>query len=35
MGVYTGNTYNPLGAIQAGINNVNERNRIKNEYWKR
>lgn len=33
MGVYTSNTYNPLGSIQAALNNVNERNRIKNEYW--
>jgi len=35
MGVYSSNTYNPLGSIQAALNNVNERNRIKNEYWKR
>lgn len=35
MGVYSNNTYNPLGSIQAALNNVNERNRIKNEYWKR
>lgn len=35
MGVYTSNSYNPLGSIQAALNNVNERNRIKNEYWKR
>jgi hypothetical protein len=35
MGVYSSNTYNPLGSIQAALNNVNEHNRIKNEYWKR
>ena len=35
MGVYTSNTYNPMSSIQAALNNVNERNRIKNEYWKR
>ena len=35
MGVYSSNTYNPLGSIQAALNNVNERNRIKNEYWTR
>ena len=35
MGVYSSNSYNPLGSIQAALNNVNERNRIKNEYWKR
>ena len=35
MGVYSSNIYNPLGSIQAALNNVNERNRIKNEYWKR
>lgn len=34
MGVYTSNTYNPMSSIQAALNNVNERNRIKNEYWK-
>lgn len=34
MGVYNTNSYNPLGSIQAALNNVNERNRIKNEYWK-
>lgn len=34
MGVYSSNTYNPLGSIQAALNNVNEKNRIKNEYWK-
>ena len=34
MGIYNTNTYNPMGAIQAALNNVNERNRIKNEYWK-
>ena len=34
-GVYTSNSYNPLGAIQAGINNVRDRNKIKDEYWKR
>jgi len=35
MGVYTSNTFNPMSSIQAALNNVNERNRIKNEYWKR
>lgn len=35
MGIYQSNAYNPLGAIQAGIANVNERNRIKDAYWKR
>lgn len=35
MGIYNTNSYNPLGSIQAALNNVNERNRIKNEYWKR
>ncbi|MBO6194696.1 MAG: hypothetical protein J6O00_11200 [Clostridiales bacterium] len=35
MGVYSSNTYNPRGSIQAALYNVNERNRIKNEYWKR
>lgn len=34
MGIYNTNAYNPMGAIQAALNNVNERNRIKNEYWK-
>lgn len=34
MGVYNTNSYNPLGSIQAALSNVNERNRIKNEYWK-
>lgn len=34
MGVYTSNTYNPMSSIQAALNNVNERNRIKNKYWK-
>ena len=35
MGIYSSNSYNPLGSIQAALNNVNEHNRIKNEYWKR
>jgi len=35
MGIYNSNSYNPLGSIQVALNNVNERNRIKNEYWKR
>lgn len=35
MSVYSSNTYNPLGSIQAALYNVKERNRIKNEYWKR
>lgn len=35
MGIYNSNAYNPMGAIQAALNNVNEKNRIKNEYWKR
>lgn len=34
MGIYNTNSYNPLGSIQAALNNVNEKNRIKNEYWK-
>ena len=34
MGIYNTNSYNPLGSIQAALNNVNEHNRIKNEYWK-
>ena len=34
MGIYNTNAYNPMGAIQAALNNVTERNRIKNEYWK-
>ncbi len=34
MGIYNNNAYNPLGSIQAALNNVNEKNRIKNEYWK-
>lgn len=35
MGIYNTNAYSPLGAIQAGIANVNEHNRIKDAYWKR
>lgn len=35
MGIYNSNAYNPMGAIQAALNNVNEQNRIRNEYWKR
>lgn len=34
MGIYNTLTYNPLGSIQTAINNVNERNRIKRDYWK-
>lgn len=34
MGVYNTLTYNPLGSIQTAISNVNERNRIKRDYWK-
>lgn len=34
MGIYNTNAYSPLGAIQAGIANVNEKNRIKDNYWK-
>ena len=34
MGIYTGNSYNAMGAIQAALNNIAERNRIKREYWK-
>lgn len=35
MGIYNSNAYNPMGAIQAALNNVNEQNRIRNEFWKR
>lgn len=34
MGIYNTLTYNPLGSIQTAISNVNERNRIKRDYWK-
>lgn len=34
MGVYTSNAYSPMNSIQAALNNVNDKNRIKNEYWK-
>lgn len=34
MGIYNTNAYSPLGAIQAGIANVNEKNRITDNYWK-
>ena len=34
MGIYTSNAYSPMNSIQAALNNVNDKNRIKNEYWK-
>lgn len=34
MGIYNTLTYNPLGSVQTAISNVNERNRIKRDYWK-